>query len=152
MQVDDVAKTVLIENLEDFQDFCSKVNNGNTYEGYTVTLGADIDLTNEDWTPIGTDASYYFGGTFDGNGHTISNLKIESAANNVGLFGYISGATIKNLVIENADVKGQDNTGVVVGNAMTGHLENITLQGTVNVTGTCNVGGITGYGYADQLS
>lgn len=53
----------------------------------TFVLANDIDLSTVDnWTPIGD--GYAFGGTFDGNGYTISNLKINTTNNPTGLFGW----------------------------------------------------------------
>ena len=52
------------------------------------------------WIPIGTykgfDARYYFQGTFDGGGHTITGMTISSASfYYIGLFGYLYGATVR---------------------------------------------------------
>ena len=59
-------------------------------------LMSDIDLKEEEWTPIGTKSSPFIG-IFDGNGYTISNLKIKSNHDcYYGLFAYNSGI-IKNL-------------------------------------------------------
>lgn len=51
--------------------------------------------------PIGQQYRY-FAGTFDGQGHTVSNLIMNSSLYYVGLFGYLYGATIKNLVIDDS--------------------------------------------------
>ena len=75
------------------------VFNGNTFEGKTITLSEDITLSQANWTPIGS-AVAPFKGTFDGNGKTISNLKITKATNGIaGLFGQIEGAAIKDLTV-----------------------------------------------------
>ena len=85
--------------------FSNQVLIGENKEDYFI-LGADIDLESMEWNPIGL-LSYYdrkpggFSGVFDGNGHEIRNLyiserKINSAAENIGLFGWNEG-TIKNL-------------------------------------------------------
>ncbi|GIO16464.1 hypothetical protein J19TS2_60190 [Cohnella xylanilytica] len=71
-------------------------------------LGADIDLTAEGytkWDPIGPWGTA-FEGTLDGDGHTISNLTITGTANNLGLFGYVSDAEIRNLGLINVNVQG----------------------------------------------
>lgn len=85
-------------------------------------LTADIDLGNEEWTPIGTEGKP-FRGTFDGSGNTISNLHIEKGFDNtvsnnyIGLFGLTnSPAVIKNLDMENVDIQGSLYVGAVVGN------------------------------------
>lgn len=69
------------------------------------TLMVDIDLNRILWTPAGnglTGALFAFGGFFDGNYHTIYNLRVEMVTHNqlgLGLFGYCRGATISNLSI-----------------------------------------------------
>jgi len=76
---------------------------------------SDIDLKNEEFTPIGSSTTP-FTGTFDGMGHSISNLKISrSTTDNVGLFGQTSEATIRNLDIRNVNLSGRDNTGALAG-------------------------------------
>ena len=147
---DTASKTWLIESAEEFKAFRDEVNSGTTFEeeGWTVSLGADIDLAGEEnFGTIGIDEDLSFRGTFDGNGKTISNLKITSTENNVGLFGYIAGATIRNFTLENADVTGEKCTAAVVGNANSGTIENVTVQGVVNVSGTDSVGAVAGQGY-----
>ena len=81
-------------------------------------------------TPIGT-ISNVFAATFDGNNNNLSGLNISVAGNNVGLFGYISGATIKNLTV-NGSVKGSSNVGGVVGYALNSTIENVTNNTSVN--------------------
>lgn len=83
-------------------------------------------------TPIGT-SSNVFSATFDGNNNTISGLNISVAGNNVGLFGYISGATIKNLTV-NGSVKGSSNVGGVVGYALNSTIENVTNNASISST------------------
>lgn len=77
--------------------------NNNQFTGYTVKLSSDIDMTNVDWTPIGTNTP--FKGTFDGNGKTISNISKQDFngeyTQTVGLFASVEDATVKNLKIEN---------------------------------------------------
>lgn len=61
-----------ISNVAGLEWFRDQVNNENTFEGKTIKLVADLDLNNENWTSIGTEAKP-FSGTFDGNGKTIKN-------------------------------------------------------------------------------
>lgn len=86
----------------------SQVNgeSGNSFEGKTIILNNDIDLAAHEWTPIGNSFEKGFKGTFDGNGKTISNMKISITSNNEqekvigGLFGYIlNDAVVKNVTI-----------------------------------------------------
>lgn len=81
-------------------------------------------------TPIGSN-THSFAGNFDGNNKTISGLNISVAGNNVGLFGYISGATIKNLTV-NGSVKGSQYVGGVVGYALNSTIENVTNNASVS--------------------
>jgi len=92
-----------IQNVEDLKKLAKKVNSGTTYEGKHFQLTANIDLKNEEWTPIGTKVytgefgqseTRHFKGTFDGDGHQIANLTITGRNEYVGLFGYVRNATI----------------------------------------------------------
>ena len=83
-------------------------------------------------TPIGT-SSNVFSATFDGNKNNLSDLNISVAGNNVGLFGYISGATIKYLTV-NGSVKGSQYVGGVVGYALNSTIENVTNNASVSST------------------
>lgn len=103
-------------------------------------LGNNIDLENEEWVT----SQYEFSGSLDGNGYTISNLKItRDGVNNVGLFGKASGATIRNLKLNNVDIRGADNVGGLVGNAKANTvIEDCSITGQINGAGC--VGGIVG--------
>ena len=91
------------------------------------TLTADITLT-DNWTPIGNDSNRYTG-TFDGEGHTISGLQLSSiGSNNVGLFGYVDGGTVKNLNLTNVSVSGKWFVGGVVGNDYGGTITDCYWQ------------------------
>lgn len=83
-------------------------------------------------TPIGT-SSNVFSATFDGNNNNLSGLNISVAGNNVGLFGYISGATIKDLTV-NGSVKGSQYVGGVVGYALNSTIENVTNNASISST------------------
>ena len=74
-------------------------------------LTNDIDLENQSYTPIGTDADNAFSGTFDGQFHTISNINVEATYG--GLFGYTKGATISNVGVKNGTVKAGYAGGIV---------------------------------------
>ena len=112
-------------------------------------LMADIDLSSAtNWTPIGNKSSY-FSGTFDGNGHVIKNLNIESTSDYTGLFGYTSGAKIQNLGLENVNVKGSDYTGGLIGYSNNTNIYNCYVSGSVQgsdhtgmLVGSFNSGGV----------
>ena len=94
-----------INNAEDFIGFSKVVSSGSfNYSGTTVLLDSDIDFSGDfsrKIEPIGKDNSNYFLGTFDGQGHTISNLTMNySYSQYLGLFGYSEGLTIKCVIID----------------------------------------------------
>ena len=86
-----------ISSADEFIDFANNVNSGaNNYEGETVYLTADIDMTDysSQFEPVGkSNDNSTFSGTFDGQGHTISNLVISSDAFRfLGVFGVFVGS------------------------------------------------------------
>lgn len=142
----------LIEDVDDLKKLAEKVNGGTTYEKTYFKLTANIDLKNEEWTPIGTKVyvgefgqpeSRYFQGTFDGGGHQIANLTITGRNEYVGLFGYVRNATIQNCNVA-GEVSGYNFAGGIVGavDGKTNNILNCSFQG--NVTGNVYVGGIVG--------
>ncbi len=100
-------------------------------------LTADIDLSGETYSPIGSD-QIPFSGIFDGNGRTVSNLAITKGAGsqNLGFFGCIQGATILNLTIEDAQITGGSRLGVLAGVAKAD-----PAKGTANLIGGCRATG-----------
>ena len=134
---------LVIETVTQFENFAQKVNEGETFSNVNVDLVEDLDLNNEAWTPIGGPDTP-FSGIFNGNNHTISNLLIEGNDSNVGLFGYTTNGEIKNLTIENADVSGYLNVGVLVGTPYTSEYSDITVTGNIKVEGFSYVGGVGG--------
>lgn len=138
-----------IATYEELVAFAELVNAGDTCQGKVITLTADIDLNNQEWTPIGNSTNK-FQGIFDGNGHTISNLKINSTNSYIGLFGYTTNGEIKNLNVHNADIDGRLGVGVVSGCPYTSKYTNITVTGHVTIDAKYYVGGVVGRNaYAD---
>ncbi|MBO7150545.1 MAG: hypothetical protein J6V82_02215 [Clostridia bacterium] len=89
---------LVINSAQDLIAFAAAVNGGDAFVGKVVALGGNIDLTDVAWTPIGT-AEHPFSGTFDGAGHTVSNLIYKGSAQVYGFFGVIAGATVQNLSV-----------------------------------------------------
>ena len=104
------------------------------------------NLIEKSWEPIGKyDYGYQYGGTFDGNGKTITNLYINASQNNVGLFGCTSEGTIKNLTFEYANVTNTGVfTGILVGYPDASNLRNIKISNTCQIKGGKETGGIAG--------
>ena len=132
----------------------SLVNGGNDFAGKTVTLGADINLNNQAWTPIGQKGSgNCFGGTFDGNGKAITGLSVQGDYSDgetfdgyVALFGATQEAVIKNLTVYGS-VSGINVAGIVArANAGT-RIENCVSYVDVTISavtpeGQAKAGGI----------
>jgi len=142
--------SINIFTVADLKDFRDMVNNGTTYNNYIITLEADLDLNNEEWTPIGrveqspSNLYYDFCGTFDGKGHTIKNLRISEESHNSGLFGGTRNATIKRLIVEDASVAGDFYVGAVVGHAEGTTIIQDTYVKNCTVSGRSFTGGIVG--------
>ena len=155
-----ISRNNTIMDVEELKHFRDNVNNGNTYSGETVYLGAVIDLNNESWTPIGPNAddTNKFKGIFDGNNHTILKLNVQTGTGYAaaGFFGALNG-TAKNFIIDGATVEhisapgtggGTDNGIAVVAGSIypSGTIENVTVKNAI-VEGNRYVGGIAGYVY-----
>lgn len=103
-------------------------------------LQDNIEITAEHWTPIGGNGRTVFNGIFDGNGYTISGIKLYNVYYaNQGLFGENTG-TIKNLNVV-ANISGEERVGAICGYNR-GTIENCGSVGTV--TAATYAGGIVG--------
>ena len=83
-------------------DHLKTINRNTKYKtkGSYLKQVDDLDLNNEEWTPITT-----FCGNYDGNNKKISNLKVNNNGN-AGLFNDLQrGASVQNLAIENCDIE-----------------------------------------------
>ena len=88
------AETVDIASAADWAAFAGRVNNGET--SLDAKLTADVNLTQD--SPFVASNSYYYSGTFDGNGHTLRvNWRFTDGTQWVAPFRFTSGCTIKNL-------------------------------------------------------
>ena len=129
-----------ISSEADLQAFRTRVNAGE--KTLCAKLTADIQLTENNWIPISnvTYPADAFAGTFDGNGHTISGLNGSN-----GLFGFVNGATIRNLKVEGTISSDFANVGGIVGKTQTGtKIENCAFTGSVSSTSTGNTAGVGG--------
>jgi hypothetical protein len=112
----------------------------NTARGSKYKQEADLDLMNVGWSPVGS-----FGGTFDGGGHTLANLKINpSGSNNVGLFESVAaGGKLSNIAIVSGSVTGNGNYagGVCASNSgtITACYNSSSVWGSIRASGICGV-------------
>ena len=117
----------------------------------SAVLTADIELSGETWTPIGSESTPYTG-TFDGQGYTISGMTIENAESYSGLFGNVTG-TVRDFTVTGSITITGDKTVAKVGGAV-GSLGTASVGGTVSgVTsdvditvsaGNDHIGGVVG--------
>lgn len=152
----------LISTADELRLFASMVNSGQT--SINGKLTADILLNDTEdweswnettaptnnWTPIGN-SSQPFTGTFDGQGHTVSGIFVNSGNNCQGFFGATNGATITNLHTTQGYIRGNGSVGGIVGNAEGGSIEDCTNGCTIASTGNSN-GGIIGNGMGVQIT
>ena len=134
-----------IASVDDLKALATFVNErGLDTTDIDFVLDGDLNLAGvSGLVPIGTQANA-FKGNFYGNGHTISNLKISSTGNFVGLFGKVDGATIRDIGLINADVSGANYVGALVGTAGN-NTKIINSYATGKVTGTGDqIGGLLG--------
>ena len=148
--VEDENGNVTISTAAGLFYFAKKVNAGNNFAGKTVTLANDIDLNNEKWTPIGvySTKATWFKGTFDGQNHAVTGLKVEEGKKSgVGFFGKVYTGTIKNLTVEGSvSTSSSTYVGGIVGHGYA-TITNCTFKGSVGSTdNTMQVGGIAGSG------
>ena len=124
------------------------IDNGK-WASYQYKQTADINLSAHYWQPIGN-ATHPFKGTYDGTTFDIHNMKTYCGANDyeayngVGMFGYISGATIKNVNNYDVNIKGGYLVAGIVGSASDVNIRNCVVSGNINADGK-RVGGIVGY-------
>ena len=109
---------------------------------YNAILTDDISLGGFDWTPIANSSAWK--GTFDGNGHYVTDLYINSTSNNVALFGYVgAGAVIKNLGVKGeVTTTGKYAAGIATAKATTIAFSIENCKSEVNVTADITAAGI----------
>lgn len=150
------AAEISISSADDLLQLAKKVNAGTSHAGDIIRLTADIDLSGKVWTPIGQ-GNHYFKGEFDGQGHTIKNLKQTTGAR-MGLFGLTESAYLHNFTLKDSTlvVTSHDaRVGALAGNLQYWNVvKDVTVDG-VNITVNANeglIGGVVGYVWESQLS
>lgn len=161
----EVNGVITITSAGELAAFAAAVNNGNAYTGKTIKLGANIDLNDIAWTPIGT-TSNPFNGNFYGEGYTISNLVVQGSKW-LGLFGYVKNAAhIEGVTIDGAIVFGNDYVGAVLGGGYLAQncVKNCTVKNAkivaepylladgVTYDGGAKAGAVVGYAINGNIS
>ncbi len=133
------VEAVVIRSMEDLLALSQNCALDTWSQGRAVTLAADLDLAGSGFSPIPT-----FGGTFDGQGHTISGLNLTADGSAAGLFRYIqAGGTVTRLRVTGivAPGEGPSQVGGIAG-VNRGHIVDCEFEGSVR--GEEQVGGIVG--------
>ena len=145
--------TFYITTAQQLKRLADEVNAGDSKSDKTYLLANDIDLSGyPNWTPIGTftpnspQANYPFSGVFDGQGYSITGLKMSGNEDSKGLFGYAYCEAIRNVVIRNPEIEGKDQVGALVGYQAYSNqgIKNCAVIGG-KIQGRSHVGGLVGY-------
>ena len=126
--------------------FAKSVNDGKWYDGEYIILKNNINLNNQEWTPIGNHSNS-FRGNFDGRNHTVTGMQISGELDRVGLFGecikFNVDSAIKNITVKDSVICGINFVGAIVGYAEGINIENCRSIGNT-INGKTDVGGICG--------
>ena len=159
-EIDETNKTVSLTAPSELAGLAALVNdseNPNTFENYTINLSADFDMNNMEFPAIGSGTrsgavvtGNSFKGVFNGQGHTISNLKISGTTNEADAIGFIpnlDGATasVTNVSFSNLLIDAPDNQqAAVIGTLTNGAtVSNVTVT-SGSVTAAEGAAGIVG--------
>ncbi len=169
---------IIIDSIENLAYISQQVNDKiESYEGKTLVLNRDLDLSGYNWTPIGYIKHDYSGdssemspfmGVFDGNDKSITGISVSALNDTAGLFGFTRAADIKSLTINSPNIMGFSSyAGALVGvawnenssSADTASIQNVTVNDATILTGTRgrndtiypSVGGIVGILYGGDV-
>ncbi len=141
-QVETVDGVYQIGTAAQLALFSKAINNG-SHANLNAALTANIDMTDVSMEPIGNNAARY-AGTFDGKGFSIANYTYKNADKaESGLFGVTAGASIKNVLLDNGSIVGNENIGGIVGRIYGGTIQNCAVISSY-VEGRDHVGAIAG--------
>ncbi len=131
----------VISTTADLQKLSTMTNSGKIGADTYFILANNINFSNTTLTAIGTEANP-FKGTFNGNGYTISNLKLTSTTTGrIALFGVTKGATITNIGVSNLNISTSSADGGQVGGLVgiaysSTKISNSYVTGTIRITGS----------------
>lgn len=140
----------IIETAEQLAYLAQTVNNGNGFRGKYIELIQDIDLADKEWVPIGVTRAFY--GVFEGNGHSIGNLRISqkntSSAEDIyhGVFGCNYGM-IYDLNINSAEIVTSATvlmTAGLLAGYNEGTISGCDVSGSINSKNYNTLGGLCG--------
>ena len=133
-----------VNNEKDFAKFASMVNNGRDFKNKTVTLKAHLNLNRNSWVPIGSQ-EHPFRGTFKGNSFSISGIHLQEGSNlYAGLFGYILGGSVEDVLLVNSKLTGETYVGAIAGGLEGARIADCSLENTVVIQGKGHMGYFAG--------
>jgi hypothetical protein len=159
----------LISSKADMEALATAVNGGNNYSGKYFLLTRDLTGVNDTITTIiGTSDSNYFGGTFDGGNHEIAvKIHMGSSSRFVGVFAYISDASIKNVRVtgsiscsstaysysfRSGGICGQADNSIIVNSSNTSTVFAETSDRSYSTTSYVYSGGICGFASGSTIT
>lgn len=114
---------------------------GHNFQCKTIVLAEDIDVRDYWWEPIGRSVKNAFCGVFDGNGHSIRGIRVDSDSAYAGFFGVVTGvnklviAEVYHLCLEDVRIKGRGEwtcAGGLIGYAQEGvRVEKCFVAGSI---------------------
>lgn len=143
LELGTLERPYLIYDIIDLELMCTRINTENAkYGDKYFKLMNDIVYSNtaKDWLAIGTDEINSFRGVFDGNFKTITGLNVNNTSiiQYMGLFGYVSGSTIKNLGVTWSNLHTEcKNVGGICGFCVNSTIQNCSSRSR-GITGHTN--------------
>jgi hypothetical protein len=112
------------------------VSCGDTLNEFTINLCSDIDLGNNEFTPIGSSEENYFSGSFDGFGYKISNYYANKKGDFVGVFGKVcvkSKSCFKNVTIQGVNENSDNSSrGGLIGSVYMSKDSSLTISDIIS--------------------
>ena len=150
-----VALTTIFVDEEDCISTCQELQDmqNDLTADYCLDCNIDCSMTTtwnggDGFVPIGNSnfIGQRFTGTFDGRGYKITGLYINEPDTSfyAGLFGVIDGSEIKNVGLENVDIRTTRYAGALVGKSYSSTITNSCVTGTSVVSGSGDIGGLVG--------
>lgn len=159
---DNISDDIIVTTADQLRAISDRVKKGYTYEGRTIRLAADIDVSNGNinWEPIGCASAdnsqiHPFMGRFDGQGHTISGLKTTGTSYDYrGLFGLVINAHISNVQIDEPNISTNGKyVGAAVGWVYGGSCYvGQVMVNNATITARSSAGGVMGRSSDDAYS
>lgn len=145
-----VVECEMITSIAEWNAFAKRVNDGKSYEGLAIGLGADLDFSGASFTVAGASREKPFMGTFVGQGHTVKNINFNGSVA-AGLFGYTKKADISGIKLQNSTFKTSSGyaagivaygDGVIISDCS---VTDCTIRSERSTSDLGGVGGLAGY-------